>query len=408
MLLLTLAAAALLQVPQLAPAGPGMSHNPPSPALGVNTRNVFLVMIDGLRWQEVFTGADERLIHKDYGVSDDARVRHDYWRDAPAERRKALMPFVWSTIADPTTGGQIRGNLFAHSSATLTNGFKVSYPGYSEVFCGFPQEGIKDNKKIWNPSPTVFEALNAKPEFASKVAAFGAWDLFPWIFNTERCGFPVDDGLKPIDFGKTNEAITTANALRVQVPRRWSGSSFDALLFRPAFEWVKLNKPRVAFIGLGETDEWAHENKYGQYLDAAHRADGYIKELWDWCQATDGYKGCTSIIITCDHGRGGDNAPGYETAGGQLKQWTDHGAKIVAAEQTWIIVMGPDTPAKGELTDAPAVTQSQIASTMAALLGVDYPAQQPKAAPPITGAIGKPGTSRPSPAQPISAPAATR
>ena len=69
------------------------------PALGTKTRNVFLVMSDGLRWQEVFTGADERLIHKDYGVTNDKLARANYWRDTPEERRKALMPFVWSTVA---------------------------------------------------------------------------------------------------------------------------------------------------------------------------------------------------------------------------------------------------------------------------------------------------------------------
>lgn len=359
------------------------------PLLGSKTRNVFLVMSDGLRWQEVFTGADERLIHKDFGVSDDKPVRAAYWRDTPEERRKALMPFCWSVIADPKSGGQIHGNLFKHDSVTVTNGIKVSYPGYSEVFCGFPQDSIKENKRIWNPQPTVFEFLNAQPDLKGRVAAFGAWDLFPWIFNTERCGFPVDDGLKPIDFGRTNDAIATANLLRTQVPRRWSGSSFDALLFRPAFEWVKLNQPRVTFIGLGETDEWAHENKYGQYLDAAHRADAYLKELWDWCQSTPGYKDCTSIIFTCDHGRGGDNAPGYEGKGGELKQWSDHNAKVVGAEQIWIMILGPDTPARGEVTNGEPLTQSQVAATMAALMGQNYNAEQPRAGQPIPGAIAR-------------------
>ena len=58
------------------------------------TRNVFLVMTDGLRWQEVFGGADERLINKENGVSDPDSLRREYWRDTPAARREALMPFL--------------------------------------------------------------------------------------------------------------------------------------------------------------------------------------------------------------------------------------------------------------------------------------------------------------------------
>lgn len=389
---------AVLALALAQPAAPTAAPNPQSAipipqssavpvVLGTKTKNVFLVMSDGLRWQEVFTGADERLIHKDYGVSNDKQCRANYWRDTPEERRKALMPFVWTTVADPKTGGQLYGNLFKKSSVTVTNPHKVSYPGYSELFCGFTQEGIKDNKRVYNPQSTVFEWLHGKPAFKGRVAAFGAWDLFPWIFNTERCGFPVDDGLKPIDFGKTNEAIATTNTLRTEVARRWSSSTFDALLFRPAFEWIKLNHPRVAFIGLGETDEWAHENKYEQYLDSARRADAYVKELWDWCEATPGYKGCTTIIFTCDHGRGGDNAPGY--VDGKLKEWSDHNAKVIGAEQMWVMVWGPDTPPKGEMSDAPPVTQSQIAATIAAVLGENYNAAQPKAGQPIPGAIAR-------------------
>ncbi|MBY0395089.1 MAG: hypothetical protein K2X91_01300, partial [Thermoleophilia bacterium] len=97
------------------------------------------------------------------------------------------------------------------------------------------------------------------------------------------------------------------------------------------------------------------------------------------------YKGCTSFVITCDHGRGGEDPPGYQ--GGRLSQWTDHGARVVGAEQTWIMVIGPDTPSMGELKDAPPVTQSQIAATIAALVGYDYPAAEPRAAPAIEGAV---------------------
>jgi len=35
------------------------------PAL--KTQNVILVMTDGLRWQEVFRGADEKLMNKEHG-----------------------------------------------------------------------------------------------------------------------------------------------------------------------------------------------------------------------------------------------------------------------------------------------------------------------------------------------------
>ena len=45
--------------------------------------------------------------------------------------------------------------------------------------------------------------------------------------------------------------------------------------------------------------------------------------------------------------------------------------------------MGPDTPATGEMTNVPRVTQSQIAATIAELLGEDYRSAAPQVAEPL-------------------------
>jgi hypothetical protein len=45
--------------------------------------------------------------------------------------------------------------------------------------------------------------------------------------------------------------------------------------------------------------------------------------------------------------------------------------------------MGPDTPARGEREESGTVTQAQIAATVAALLGKDYPHDVPAAAQPL-------------------------
>ena len=72
------------------------------------TRNVVLVTTDGLRWQEVFRGADASLLNKpDGGVADVDALRREFWRETPEARREALMPFLWSIVARQ---GQIFGN----------------------------------------------------------------------------------------------------------------------------------------------------------------------------------------------------------------------------------------------------------------------------------------------------------
>lgn len=351
-----------------------------APALGqAQTRNVFLIMSDGLRWQEVFRGGDESLMTKEHGVDNIPPLRKKFLRDTPEERRAALMPFLWGTVSKE---GQLYGNLDKGSDAHTTNGMWFSYPGYNETFCGFADPAIDSNKPIPNQNVTVFEWLHQKPAYHGRVAAFGTWDVFPAIFNVDRCGFPVDDSIRPLNQGTLTPQIELLNRLKIETPPRWGGSSFDSLEFHTASEWFRSNKPRVMFLGLGETDEWGHEGRYGDYLTAANRADSYIKELWETCQSLPEYKGTTTFIITCDHGRG-DNTK-------DPKDWNNHGAKHPGSGQIWIGVLGPDTPAMGERHDCGAVTQSQIAATMAALLGEDYNAAQAKAGLPIKDALAAP------------------
>jgi phosphopentomutase len=149
-------------------------------------------------------------------------------------------------------------------------------------------------------------------------------------------------------------------------------------------EYVREKKPRTLFVGFGETDEWAHEGRYDLYLRAAHRFDHFVAELWDQMQAMPEYRGHTTFIIATDHGRG-DGPTG----------WRNHGREVDGAEAIWLTVMGPDTPPLGERTNAITVTQSQIAATIASLLGEDFCAAMPQAARPIADVLGQAAAGRP-------------
>lgn len=367
----------------LAAAGPCVAQ----PA-ATRTRHVFLVMLDGLRWQEVFTGADEALMTKEAGgVEKPEAVRARWWRETPEARREVLMPFLWGTIARE---GQVYGNRSARCEAVVTNGIGVSYPGYAEALCGFADASIKDNRQIPNPNPTVLEWLHGRPGFAGRVAALGAWDTFRFIFRQGACGFPVDDGNGPLTaeggWGELPPEIATVNALRAETPQRWGGVTFDSMIFRAAKPWVLANKPRVVFLGLGETDEWAHECDYARYLEAAHRDDGYIRELWESLQGTAEYRGTTTLLILPDHGRG-------DMRGG-ARDWGSHGVKHAGSLDIWLAALGPDTPALGVMRgrgegEVMRITQSQVAATVAALVGEDYEAAEPRAGKVIGAVLGR-------------------
>jgi hypothetical protein len=344
------------------------------------TKNVILVMMDGLRWQEVFGGADSELIKtpgpKWLGAQDarTADAEKLYWRSTPQERREALMPFLWSTIAGQ---GQIFGNRDLGSESQVTNGLNFSYPGYNETLTGVADPRIHSNDNVPNPNVTVFEWLNAKPAFAGKVAAFGAWNVFNGIFNRERCGFVVNAGYDPLTAVPGNRQIEQLNALKAETPHIWPTEPFDFLPFHTAIEYLKAKKPRVLFIGLGETDEWGHAGAYPEYLNSAHRGDSDLRQLWELVQSMPKYRGKTTLIVLPDHGRGL----------GEL--WTSHGQKIPESKQTWMAFLGPDTAALGERKQADPVTESQIAATLAALLGEDYHAAVPESGAPIQDVLRK-------------------
>ena len=62
------------------------------PAADRQTRNVVLITLDGLRWQELFGGADESLMNAEFGnIKGEAALRERFWRDTPEERRQVLM-----------------------------------------------------------------------------------------------------------------------------------------------------------------------------------------------------------------------------------------------------------------------------------------------------------------------------
>ncbi len=334
-------------------------------------QNLILITLDGLRTQELFGGADKTLIHKDFGgVRDVPGVEKKYWRQTPEERRAALMPFFWNTIAKE---GQIFGDASAQSPVRITNGQYFSYPGYNEILAGFSDTRIDSNDKKYNHNTTVLEFLNNNDKYKGKVAAWTCWDVFPYIINDKRSGVRVWSGETPPYARPRDDRQRALNELFTQMPPVWKGVCFDVFCFWPAMDAMKEGSANVIYIGFGETDDWAHDKRYDCYLDAARRCDDYIRQLWETAQSLPAYKDKTAIVITTDHGRGDNQV-----------NWTGHGQKYKSAEFGWIAVLGPDTPALGIRKNTPA-TQSQVAATAAHLLGEDFTATTKLVAKPLDG-----------------------
>ena len=326
----------------------------------LETENVFIITFDGLRWQELYTGADPELVGDKEYVNDPEALKSEFWHDDPFVRRKTLFPFVWSEIAEK---GQLHGNRTYGNKVDCTNKMLFSYPGYNEILTGFADDKqINSNDKVNNPNTTVLEFANNQPGFEGKVAAFGSWDVFPFIINAERSGVPVNAGYMHAAGGDLTEKEQLLNQLQDEIPGPWGTVRLDAFTHHFALEYLKKNKPRLVYISYGETDDWAHDGEYDEYLHSARRTDQFIKALWQFAQSHPQYQGKTTFLITTDHGRG--TVP--------KDTWRSHGSDIKGAEEIWMMAIGPDTPALGEVKTAGQLYQNQVAATVAELLGIDY------------------------------------
>jgi hypothetical protein len=348
----------------------------PSHSRALKTRNVFLITTDGLRWQEVFGGADEALLNDKNATANPERMKQLYLKPTIEARRKYLLSFFWSELA---AHGQLYGNQLKGSEARVTNGRNFSYPGYNEFLTGAVDPRIDSNKRIPNPNTNVFEWLNTRPRQRSKVAAVVNWNVIPWILNTPRSRLPAWSGYAPPPGAPAFPAPEILNDVVRDMTPVFSDMTFDALTQQVALDYLDKKRPRAFYVAFGETDEWAHEGRYDRYLVAARHVDFFIHDLWETCQSLPQYRDKTTFIITTDHGRG--SGP----------EWKGHGEKIAGSENTWVAIIGPDTPPLGERTNCAPVTQSQVAATIAAFLGEDFNAAFPQAAPPIADAISREG-----------------
>ena len=320
------------------------------------SKYLIIITLDGLRWQEVFMGADSILWSQSLQKTRLPLQTEDFQGTSPEKRREKLMPFLWSQIAQH---GQIYGNRNKASTVTVTNKMRISYPGYNEIFAGYPDDQhIKLNFKIPNPNSNVLRFIGQNRSFRGRVASFASWDVFPSIFNAKVGGLYVNAAFQPVQ----NNHFSHLNRQLKSVSKPWGKHLRpDSLTTAYALQYLRQHAPRVLHIGLGETDEYAHEKKYAEYLLAAQANDRMISQIWQFVQSSPRYRNKTTLFITTDHGRG--NSPAT---------WHKHHGWVDGAEEIWFAVMGPQTAPLGEIAHSTPYFQCQFAQTFAAFLGLEY------------------------------------
>jgi len=336
------------------------------------TENVILITLDGVRTQEIFGGLDLEILKSvlKKGELEDTKVYKKYWATSSQQRREKLMPFFWGTLMKEH--GCIYGNQALNSVVRVTNRHRFSYPGYSEILTGEPHDDVinsNDNRR--NPYPSVFEFLKRKLSLEfNEVAVFSSWETMNWIAENDEGSILINAGLEPYEHPQ--DSVRELSQFQFETLTPWGGVRHDIFTFRFAMAHLPAHNPRVLYVSLDETDDWAHEGRYELVLEALQQTDQRLQQLWEFLQKEARYRGKTSILITTDHGRG--NEP---------SDWKNHGKDIEGAQYIWLAVVSPDSPKRGEQRNASTLFQNQVAATLCRFLGLDYSESNPQAGKPI-------------------------
>ncbi len=249
------------------------------------TGNLVLVTADGLRWQEVFRGIDPALMEReDAHMKDAGALRERLWAESPAERRRKLMPFLWTTIE---AEGVILGDRDQGSRVDVRNGHRFSYPGYSEILTGKPQDDVIDSNDLRpNPSRTVLEVLLEELSLPKEqVAAFASWSVFEGIVSSRAGRIVSNAGYQAFEIEPSTPRLDELSRAQFELLTAWPTVRHDYTTLELALEYMRARSPRVVYVALGETDDWAHERRYDHTLETAQYFDSALRKLWALIQS---------------------------------------------------------------------------------------------------------------------------
>lgn len=310
---------------------------------------VVLVVLDGVRWQEVFGGVDGTL----------ARERRS--GATPWASARALMPNLHGLVE---RGGVALGRPGAGprrvAEIVATGPQFISLPGYLEIFAGRPDPACESNECARPPARTIADdVLDATG--ADDVAIVASWPNIARAASADPSRFRLTAGRRRLECGDDLQADPEIAALLGIGARTkaWPGEGDyrpDALTGRIALRVLETIRPRFLFVGLGDADEYAHRSDYGGYLQALRDSDAFLGALVAALDGMGARGRHTTVLVTTDHGRSYD--------------FRDHGRLYPESSRVWLVAGGDDVRGVGEAAPPRRHTLSDIAPTVRALLGI--------------------------------------
>ena len=270
---------------------------------------VVLVVLDGVRWQEIFGGT----------TSQEAATLTPNLHRLGSERGAAI-------------GGSTRSMMQASGPNF------VSLPSYREIFSGRSGSDCTENDCPRIARPTIVDELRARGRSA---AVFSSWEKIDlaaasrpegFVMSTGRGGEPGDPWPGAGDFRRDRATATLA------------------------LRHLESAQPDFLFLGLGETDEYAHHGDYSSYVGAIAMADQSIGDLLGALVRMGERGERTHVFVTTDHGRAHD--------------FRDHGGRYPESSRVWFVASGPRITARGDLETSRDLRLRDIAPPLRLIAGL--------------------------------------
>ncbi len=326
----------------------GFEVSPESNAGALEERTesaVVLVVLDGVRWQEVFGGVD-RTLARQHGLS-----------PAPWGTARALMPNIQQLLDSDAMAIGAPG----HGAEMATGGPQhISLPSYREIFTGKVDTACQSNDCAQLLGRTVADDVYdaSGPE---DVAVIASWPTIARAASAQPSRFILSTGRKLIG----REEVLRADPIVASLldagehTTAYPGEGDyrpDALTERIALRYLAVARPRFMFVGLGDADEYGHRNDYRAYLGALHESDGFVGELETVLDRMGARGRHTTVVVTTDHGR--------------AYNFRDHGTWHPESGRVWLVASGGDVGGRGLVASSRRHTLLDVAPTVRALLGI--------------------------------------
>jgi hypothetical protein len=309
------------------------------------TRNVVIVTIDGVRWQEIFGGIDV------------PRARAAGMSGCDVVDGAELTPNLHRHFA----GGGVVIGAPGYGEMVASGPNFVSLPGYEEIFTGRAPSCTSNFCDHIAETTLVDELrveLGLSPE---QIAVITSWRTIERAAAFDDRSIALSAGRHG---GATRDRVrATAAASRlldeageVDAYPGWLDYRPDRYTAQLALDYLATRRPRFLFIGLGDTDEYAHRHNYRGYVSALRAADELVGQLMDTLAALGEYGAETTVLVTTDHGR--------------AASFAGHGGDAPESRRVWLFAAGGAVPALGFADGSRTTRLADIAPTVRSWMGL--------------------------------------